>query len=90
MRGNCYVTCEALYHLMGGKRSQWKPMQMRWEGDSHWFLLHKMSGVVLDPTVAQFRKTPRYDQGVGRGFRTQQPSKRAEVLMTRMLWSRAA
>ncbi len=38
-RGNCYVLCEALYHLMGGKTSGWKPCTVRHEGDVHWFLM---------------------------------------------------
>lgn len=38
-RGNCYVTCEALYHLLGGKAAGWKPMTLRHEGDTHWYLI---------------------------------------------------
>lgn len=36
VRGNCYVTSEALYHLPGGKASGWKPMTVRHEGAVHW------------------------------------------------------
>lgn len=50
-RGNCYVTCEALYHLLGGKKSGYKPMVMRHEGGTHWFLAHQY-GPRLDPTVS--------------------------------------
>ena len=27
-RGNCYVTCEALYHLLGGKAAHYTPRVM--------------------------------------------------------------
>ncbi len=30
--GNCYVTCEALYHLLGGKKAGYKPMYIKHEG----------------------------------------------------------
>lgn len=85
MRGNCYVTCEALYHLIGGKKSGWKPMVMRHEGDTHWFLLHK-SGTVLDPTVKQFKKKPDYTKARGCGFLTKKPSKRAKIMMEKLLY----
>ena len=87
MRGNCYTTCEALYHLLGGKQSGWKPMNMRHEGDSHWFLRHK-SGLILDPTVNQFAGVPDYSAARGRGFLTKQPSKKAARLMEIMLWQK--
>jgi hypothetical protein len=88
--GNCYVTCEALFHLLGGKKSGWKPMHMRYElgGDwycSHWFLKHR-SGVILDPTVKQFKKKPNYKLGRGCGFLTKHPSKKAKALMPKLLW----
>lgn len=84
-RGNCYVTCEALYHLMGGKDSGWKPMNMRHENDSHWFLRHE-SGIILDPTAKQFKNVPDYSKARGRGFMTRQPSRRARKLMGILLW----
>lgn len=84
-RGNCYVASEALYHLLGGKLSSWKPMRMRHEGDSHWFLQH-WSGLILDPTAAQFKTIPDYTKARGCGFLTVKPSKRAVALMGRMVW----
>ena len=89
MRGNCYVTCEALYHLLGGKSQGWKPMHMRYQGDTHWFLLNEKSGQRLDPTSAQFSDPPDqfdYDYAVGSGFLTKNPSKKALILMNRMVW----
>lgn len=85
-RGNCYVTCEALYHLLGGKDSGWKPYVMRHEGDTHWFLMRPWLGVILDPTASQFRTKPAYHKARGCGFLTKQPSKRARALMEVMLW----
>lgn len=89
MRGNCYVTCEALYHLLGGKPAGWKPMRMRYAGDTHWFLINTHNGTRLDPTVSQFLEEPDqsdYDKAVGSGFLTKTPSKRALEMMKRMVW----
>lgn len=100
-RGNCYVTCEALYHLLGGKKSGWRPATVRHEGDVHWFLRRALpcpvcnrTGVrtcgefweIMDPTASQFREPPRYELGRGRGFLTRRPSKRAAEMMQRMVW----
>lgn len=83
-RGNCYVTCEALYHLLGGKRSGWTPAYLKHEGDTHWFL--RQGELILDPTVKQFKTKPDYGKAKGCGFLTKQPSKRAKVLMKTLLW----
>lgn len=87
MRGNCYVTCEALYHLLGGKSTGWKPMNMKHKGESHWFLKHK-NGLILDPTVKQFKHRPDYSKATGRGFLTKKPSKRATKMIEIMLWEK--
>jgi hypothetical protein len=84
-RGNCYVTSEALYHLLGGKAAGWKPCTVHHGGEVHWYLRHE-SGMVLDATAQQFDDPPDYTQGRGRGFLTKQPSKRARELIERMLW----
>lgn len=84
-RGNCYVTSEAVYHLLGGKAAGWKPMRMRHEGDVHWFLKH-VSGIILDLTVNQFDSVPDYTQARGAGFLTKRPSARAQVLMHKLIW----
>lgn len=98
-RGNCYVTCEALYHLLGGAVSGWVPHTVRHEGDVHWYLVKRhvydvggryqpgrYTEVVLDPTAQQFSTPPPYHLGRGRGFLTKKPSKRAAALMKAMLW----
>lgn len=62
-RGNCYVTAEALYHLLGGASKGWRVMRLRHEGDTHWYLEHWVTigfgweeemTVRVDPTVSQF------------------------------------
>lgn len=85
-RGNCYVTAEALYHLLGGKAAGYVPMVMNWEGDTHWFLKHKPTGLLIDPTKSQFEQTPDYTLARGSGFLTKEPSKRARSLMQTMVW----
>lgn len=93
-RGNCYVTCEALYHLLGGKAAGYHPHVVTHEGDTHWYLLydkaHGPNGlyttIVVDPTASQFRTPPDYRKGRGCGFLTKGPSKRARELMERMVW----
>ena len=89
-RGNCYVTCEALYHLLGGKAAGYTPHTVR-HGDSvHWYLVLKdaRSGgtTVIDPTAGQFDVAPPYHLGRGRGFLTRGPSRRARELMARLVW----
>ncbi len=96
--GNCYVTCEALYHLLGGKEARLTPMHMHHEGKSHWFLrqvhvIHDMeteypyaSDVILDPTVSQFKTRPDYSTARGCGFLTKEPSKKAKALMSVLVW----
>jgi len=91
-RGNCYAASEALYHILGGKKAGWKPMRFRMTGpdkkmDTHWFLKHT-SGMILDPSVLQFSGTPDYTKGVGSGFLTTRPSKRARKLITELTWQK--
>lgn len=80
LAGYCYVACEAIYHLCGGKDSGLTPHVLRIPGGTHWFLRDAHS-VVIDPTVEQFRIPPDYSKSRGCGFLTRQPSKRAAVVM---------
>lgn len=98
-RGNCYVTCEALYHLFA-KEQGYKPQVMRHEGGTHWFLKKietirtsytgafrcYIQEVIIDPTVSQFEAKPDYSKARGCGFLTKGPSKRAKVLMQVLVW----
>lgn len=85
LTGHCYVASEALYHLMGGKAAGLHPMFIKHEGQPHWFLRHE-SGKIIDPTADQFAIPVPYDQARGKGFlRGEQVSKRAQVVMDRVL-----
>lgn len=85
-RGNCYVTSEALYHLLGGKAAGWKAMVMRTETDNHWFLVNEISGQRIDATASQFKTPPDYSKARGIGFMTKEPSARAKALMAKLVF----
>lgn len=85
-RGNCYVTSEALYHLLGGREAGWKPMTVRHEGDVHWWLENIQTGQRIDATASQFSTPPPYHEGRGRGFLTSRPSRKARKLMEALVW----
>lgn len=87
--GNCYTTSEALYYLLGGKAAGWKPMTMKVNGASHWFLKHE-TGVILDATAAQFKGMHLdYTKARGRSFLTKKPSVRARRLMRTLVFTEA-
>lgn len=88
-RGNCYVTSEALFHLLGGKAAGWSVKRVRTSNDVHWFLEHE-SGVRVDATAKQFSGTekPNYSKAIRTGFLTKQPSKRAQKLMEELVWQK--
>jgi hypothetical protein len=81
--GHCYVACEVFFHLFHGR---FIPCFIRHEGLPHWFLRERSDGTVLDPTVSQFEKVPDYSLGVGKGFLTKKPSKRAQIVLNRLEW----
>lgn len=82
--GQCYIASETAYHMFGGKEAGWTPMQMQWEGSSHWFLRHK-DGTILDITANQFHTTPDYSKARGRGFLTKRPSNKTREVLERLL-----
>lgn len=76
--GNCYAATEALYHILGGKSSGWKVMRISsndlgkfkdvWK-NSHWFLQHAETGIILDASVLQFKgKKPPYHKAKHSAF----------------------
>lgn len=79
LTGHCYVASEALYHLLGGRESGWVPTFIRHEGEPHWYL--RRGQQVLDPTASQFKTMPNYAMGIGKGFLTRLPSKRAKIVL---------
>ena len=80
LAGHCYIACEVCRYLLG---DEWKPHQMQWEGESHWFLRHERTRGILDPTAEQFVSEPHYNRGKGKGFLTKGLSKRAEKLLSK-------
>ncbi len=82
--GHCYVASEALYHLLGRKRSGFVPQVIRHEGSTHWYLKHSATGKIRDLTCKQFRTPVPYKKGRGKGFLTPKPSKRARIVMKRV------
>lgn len=60
-------------------------MFMYHEDEPHWFLKHRITGKVIDPTVGQFKTTPDYGKAKGKGFLTKNPSRRCRVLITKVL-----
>lgn len=87
--GHCSVASEAIYFLLGGKRSGLTPMQVRVGDVSHWYLKDS-AGNVVDPTAGQFACPVPYELGRGKGFPTpkrglpeQPPSQRAKIVINR-------
>lgn len=82
--GQCYAASEAAYHLLGGKAAGWKPMFIRLneceEYKTHWWLQHE-DGTILDITAGQFPYGVPYHRGIGCGFLTKHPSKRAQEII---------
>lgn len=97
--GHCAVASEATYHLLGGARSGYVPFVASWiergQRRTHWWLVRRRDGHVVDPTAEQFSARKRaliYSRGRACGFstpkrgrRSQPPSKRAQVVMRRVL-----
>ena len=97
MAGHCYVAAEALYYLLGGRRSGYTVMRIRRKfmgGDTHWFLLAPGAREwtkkwIVDPTWDQFGpKGPPYHLAEFSFFVTNRrnagPSNRAMELMRRI------
>jgi hypothetical protein len=79
--GHCYVASETIYHLTGRTL---RPVRIVHESTPHWFLIDT-NGNVVDATADQFATPVPYDQGRRRPFRTRRPSKRAQILIRRVL-----
>ena len=78
LAGHCYVASEALSHLLKAQgKSGWVAQVAQVHGGPHWWLRHKETGEVLDPTASQFEGPVPYETGKNIGFLTKDPSKRA-------------
>lgn len=84
LAGHCYIASEAAYYILGGKDSGYTPMFVKHENQPHWFL-QKSTGQILDITANQFRTKVPYDKAIGKGFLTNNPSKRAKVVIDNSL-----
>jgi hypothetical protein len=82
--GHCYVATEAMYYLLGGKESGYKPCVIRLGDTTHWFLKHKITEEIIDITAEQFDFPVPYEKGRGNGFLTKNPSKRTQELLKRI------
>lgn len=87
LQGHCYVAAEALWHMLG--RKGWTPVRASYTDGkgkaTHWWLRNDKTRKILDPTAAQYAPNqPPYALGVGSGFLTKQPSKRAQELIKRV------
>lgn len=82
LTGHCYVASEAYFHAHGGKAAGLKPMSIQHEGGPHWWI-RDAQGRDIDLTAEQFATPVPYEKGVGKGFLTKTPSKRAAVVMAR-------
>ena len=95
--GNCYAASEALWHILGGKNSDWQIMRiapsnlgkLRTEDVSHWFLQHRETGIILDPSVQQFNgEFPDYSKAQRAAFYPIKAgaSARAQEVMELLTW----
>lgn len=86
LAGHCYTASEVCRALLG---RNWEPYMVPHERSCHWFLRHRETGEILDPTVGQFRRLPSYERGFKSrfGLRT---SAAADILLWRVLESLGA
>jgi hypothetical protein len=83
LAGHCYVASECFFHLIGGKKAGFKPMFIKHENSSHWWVKGP-NGEIVDITAKQFNTPVPYNKSIGKGFLTKEPSKRARVLIGRL------
>jgi len=89
--GHCGSATQAAYYMLGGEESGYVPQVANLgDGTTHWWLRHRDTGHVIDPTKEQFTskgKKPPYDLGRGCGFSNPNPdvpSKRGQEIINRI------
>jgi len=89
--GHCASATQAAYYMLGGKESGYVPQVAREDGGTtHWWLRHRDTGHVIDPTKEQYTskgEKPPYDLGRGCGFPNPNPdvpSKRGQEIINRI------
>lgn len=83
--GYCYVASEAFIALV--RRKGYRAMHLGlshilgWGVWNHWFV-KSPKGIIIDPTMDQFRERPSYHLSIGKGFLTPIPSTKAKLLIS--------
>lgn len=83
--GHCYAASEALFHALGGKDAGLTARVARDADGTHWWLATRC-GKVLDVTREQYTalgEEPPYHRGKNIGFLTREPSRRAQLILSR-------
>ena len=87
MFGHCYVASEAFYHMMDQKH-----LRVCYGKDerniTHWWILNETLHLRIDPTCDQYYSQgliPPYHNQKKASFLTNEPSKRAKVVIDRVL-----
>jgi len=66
--GHCSVAAEAVYFMLGGTAAGLIAIVARdHDGTTHWWLVHKASGTIIDPTRSQYDSIgdrPPYERGI--------------------------
>lgn len=70
-----YFIAEALFHVLGGKNSEWQPQEV----DGHWFLHNKSTGQIIDPT--QDESLVDHTKAQDREFVSEKPSREAQKII---------
>lgn len=94
--GHCFHAAEAVYWLLGGKEAGWVSCRLTPDParptEKHWYLRHRDTGLIVDPTADQFPQLPDYVSGRGGGFPTRKngraelgPAKAGQIVMDRAL-----
>jgi len=89
--GHCGSATQAAYYMLGGEESGYVPQVANLgDGTTHWWLRHRDTGHVIDPTKEQYTskgEKPPYDLGRGCGFPNPNPdvpSKRGQEIINRI------
>lgn len=81
--GFCYLGVEAIFHAIGGVKSNFRPKYLKEGIETHWWLQDD-NGTIIDPTADQYGDTPiPYEKGIGAGFMNgyEKPSARTKKLL---------
>lgn len=85
--GFCYTASEAIYHLSEDRMKPWCVRYGPLAHQTHWYLTVAETGKIVDVTASQFSDLDvyaMYEFGVGKGFLTKGPSKRARAVLDRI------